>query len=110
MNRALNDDLPWAWRLPSGCVQRIGATGSSRWLRVDDGLVWLTATQGTLGEHPDVWLSRGESVRLPAATQWVIEGQGPARYTLLQGPAPAPDRTVWSWLISIVTSRSVCAY
>lgn len=110
MHGLSNNELPWAWSLVAGSARRIDAIGAPRWLRVDDGNVWLTATQGDLGEHPDVWLSGGESVRLPAASQWVIEGRGPARYTLMQEAGEEPSRRFWLWLKPMVSSRRVCAY
>lgn len=87
MNRASNNLLPWSWTLGAGNARRIDATKAPRWLRVDDGHVWLTTTRRAAGDHPDVWLASGESVRLPSGSQWVIEGRGPARYTLMQEAA-----------------------
>lgn len=110
MNRASNNLLPWSWTLGAGNARRIDATKAPRWLRVDDGHLWLTATRRAAGDHPDVWLASGESVRLPSGSQWVIEGRGPARYTLLLEAAPSPGRRLWSWLRSMVDSKDVCAH
>jgi Protein of unknown function (DUF2917) len=73
---------PWAWPLRDREVTTLGAGAVARWLRVDEGCIWITPRLA--GEHdPDIWLSAGESLALPAGSAWVVEAWPQARLSLL---------------------------
>lgn len=76
---------PWEWALPPGQAARLRAAPRARWLRVTAGRVWLTRSgAGLAGE--DHWLASGETLLLPAGSDWVAEGDPSARAVLLQAP------------------------
>ena len=77
---------PWLWQLPPQQVRRLAAAPHARWLAVECGRVWLTATRRDLNGADDLWLSAGERQLLPAGTEWVAEGWPEARWTLLEPP------------------------
>lgn len=107
------------WNLASGEVGRIGPSPCARWLVVERGRVWLTAsgelarTDGYRGAEPlpvdlpqaampDHWLAAGEQMLLPAGSEWVIEAGGDARLAMGLAAEPAPRRPLsarfWAWL------------
>lgn len=93
---------PWAWPLEQRQVRTLPAAGLPRWLRVDEGCVWVTARRD---EPPaeDLWLQAGDSLALPPGTAWIVEAWPRARLSLLQAaPAfsgAAPWRPAWQrWL------------
>jgi len=80
---------PWAWALGARQATTLPAARVPRWLRVDEGCVWLTAREG---DEPaqDIWLRAGDSLVLPAGSAWVVEAWPQARLSLLlDGPAAA---------------------
>jgi hypothetical protein len=81
---------PWAWLLAPGQATTLAAEPVARWLRVEEGCVWVTRRDGGQLQNPadDIWLRAGQSLALPAGTAWVIEGWPQARLALLlQAPA-----------------------
>jgi hypothetical protein len=82
---------PWAWGLAPGQATTLVAEPEPRWLRVEEGCVWVTRRDGS-GQADDIWLRAGQSLALPAGTAWVIEGWPHARLALLL-QAPAGFRT-----------------
>ncbi len=89
---------PWAWTLAPRQASTLPAAAVPRWLRVDEGCVWLTVRDGD-GPADDIWLRAGESVALPAGTTWIVEAWPQARVALLQA-APSRRAPVWrgvSW-------------
>ena len=72
--------------LPARSVFRLSSARSKRWLSVDEGRVWLTRSQHTLGAGEDVWLSAGQCLALPAGSEWVAEGWPEARVRILCAP------------------------
>ena len=100
---------PWTWQLEAGQALTLAAAGTARWLRVDHGCLWLTATRPEGGAQvEDIWLGAGQSLPLPAGTAWVLQAWPSAGLSVLQ-PAPAPTaraasslRGVWpsSWRLA----------
>jgi hypothetical protein len=76
---------PWEWTLPSGQAARLRSAPRARWLRVVAGRVWLTRT-GAGPQGGDHWLAAGDSLLLPAGSDWVAEGDPSARAQLLEAP------------------------
>jgi hypothetical protein len=72
---------------------RLAPSAQARHLRVTAGRVWLTRS-GAGPEGEDVWLSAGESLCLPAGTEWVAEGWPEARAELTGG---APTKPAFAW-------------
>jgi hypothetical protein len=88
---------PWAWTLDARQAVTLLAANGSRWVRVEEGCVWLTAHHG---EQPakDIWLCAGQSLALPAGTAWVMEAWPQARLSLLLATPPeAPSRAAPWW-------------
>ncbi len=86
---------PWAWALDEHQAATLPAASGQRWLRVEEGCVWLTAHRGA---HParDIWLCAGQSLPLPAGTAWVMEAWPRARMSLLvAAPTPASRAAPW---------------
>jgi len=75
----------WQWALAGERAERIEPAREARWLVVRDGEVWLTRTCQR-GQPDDLWLARGERVRLPAGSAWVMQGWPSARVELLLEP------------------------
>ena len=95
MNKQLMSDThqaaPWAWSLETRQAATLLAAPAARWLRVDEGRVWITAQQGD--EHgDDIWLEAGDSLALPAGSAWVVEAWPQARLSLLQAAPVAVSR------------------
>lgn len=94
---------PWSWPLAARAVTTLDAASSARWLRVDEGCVWVTA-QRSDAQAEDIWLSAGDSLALPAGSAWVVEAWPRARLSLLQAPPPASRAASsrwagwWTWL------------
>ena len=93
----LHHNRPWDWTLSAHQAQTLPAAPAQRWLRVEEGCAWLTRRDSQGRREDDVWLMAGESLPLPAASEWVLEGWPQARLSLLQqAPAPAPPvRAAW---------------
>lgn len=74
------------WGLARGEARRLVIGPGPRWLKVEDGTVWLTvtATDGTVSD--DQWLHAGEAVWLASGAELVLEGRGDARFALLVPP------------------------
>ncbi len=87
---------PWAWRLDVHQAVTLPQAATQRWLRVDEGCVWLTAHHG---DEPaqDIWLCAGQSLALPAGTAWVMEAWPQARLSLLMAAPAAPSRDAAWW-------------
>lgn len=84
---------PWEWPLAPAAATRLAAEAHPRWLTVTAGRVWLTRSGGGVAGG-DVWLSEGERHRLPAGTEWVVEGWPCARIELLEAPQAQPVSAV----------------
>lgn len=82
---------PWEGNLPQGQALRLDSAEVPRWLQVTRGRVWLTATQSTIGLHPDCWVVAGERIALPPGSEWVAEGDPGASYLLLEAPVRRRD-------------------
>lgn len=86
---------PWAWFLDGRQATTLAATAVPRWLRVDEGCVWITAQHGD-ANGDDIWLGAGDSLALPAGSAWVVEAWPQARLSLLQAAPVALSRgAVW---------------
>ena len=84
---AMNDDCtmkdpagsaPWTWSVGRDTAVRLAAADTPRWLLVADGRAWLTRS-GAGPQGDDVWLEAGQHHRLPAGSEWVVEGWPMAR-------------------------------
>jgi hypothetical protein len=87
MSESHQSGAPWAWLLAPGQATTLAAQPEARWLRVEQGCVWVTRVDGG-AQAEDIWLRAGQSLALPAGTAWVAEGWPQARLALLlQAPA-----------------------
>ena len=91
---------PWLWQLATHEVSTLDAEPQTRWLKVEEGSVWLTRRESGIDRSDDIWLAAGESLVLPACSAWVLEAWPQARVSLLQqAPArPAARRGGAPWL------------
>lgn len=81
---------PWDWTLQNREAQTLTAAPAQRWLRVEEGCLWLTRRDSNGQREDDVWLTAGESLALPAGSEWVLEAWPQARLSLLlQAPVTA---------------------
>ena len=96
--------LPWAWQLEHREAVTLKAARTPRWLRVDEGCVWITARRAG-PEAEDIWLCAGQNLALPAGSEWVLQAWPQARLSLLLA-APAslrpaarawPSWAAWQW-------------
>ena len=86
----LHQTAPWDWTLRKREAQTLPAAPAQRWLRVEAGCLWLTRRDSHGQREDDVWLGAGESLALPAGSEWVLEAWPQARLSLLlQAPVPA---------------------
>ena len=80
------DSTPWVWALHHHAATTLAADSAPRWLRVDAGCLWATARQeahrGSAAPE-DIWLRTGDSLALPAGSEWVLQGWPQARLSLL---------------------------
>ncbi|WP_430418295.1 DUF2917 domain-containing protein [Methylibium petroleiphilum] len=76
------------WRLVRGQTLRLQAARNTRWLRLREGRLWVTAEGRLGGQVPeDWWLAAGQSLRLPAGTEVLAEGWSVATFEVLEEPA-----------------------
>lgn len=108
INRQQRDAL---WTLVPGQAIRLSAGPSLRQLRVLEGVLWLT-TRGRWGlPAEDIWLQPGETIDLPAGSEWVVEARDAGRFKLLPQPLPAPRARVgrWLWTLRLIVPRALRA-
>ena len=74
----------------------LAAHNAPRAVWVHEGRVWLTRLCSR-GMAQDVWLDAGQSLTLPAGTEWVVEAWPQARLSVLQA-APSVVKRRASWL------------
>ncbi len=107
MRKVHEHSAPWAWALAGHEAATLSASPLARWLRVDEGCLWVTPEQAG-PETEDLWLQPGDSLELPAGTRWVLQAWPQARLSVLLAPAaagPAPARAwwqspwVWPWVL-----------
>jgi hypothetical protein len=90
-----HQNAPWDWRLVGQQAQTLPADPAHRWLRVEEGCLWLTRRDSHGQREDDLWLSAGQSAALPAGSEWVLQAWPQARLTLLlQAPASLARRAV----------------
>lgn len=87
---SISHQSPWLWRLATHQVTTLAAEPHTRWLKVEEGSLWLTRRESGADRSDDIWLCAGESLVLPAGSEWVLEAWRAARVSLLQ---QAPDAT-----------------
>lgn len=103
---------PWLWQLSACEAATLQPQNAPRWLRVESGLVWVTAREA--GPHgADLWLNAGESLELPAGTAWVLQAWPQARLSLAVR-APQCERLsrgagAWARWLRRVRSRLLAA-
>lgn len=90
----LHHTAPWDWTLHNREAQTLTAAAAPRWLRVEEGCLWLTRRDSHGQREDDVWLTAGESLALPAGSEWVLEAWPQARLSLLL-QAPVPANRAW---------------
>ena len=84
---------PWDWTLDGRQAQTLNGAAAPRWLRVEDGCLWLTRRDSHGQREDDLWLAAGESVALPAGSEWVLQAWPQARLSvLLEAPLTAASR------------------
>ena len=88
---AQHQSAPWDWTLDRGQAQTLEAAPSPRWLRVDEGCLWLTRRDSHGQRDDDLWLTAGENLALPAGSDWVLQAWPHARLSLL---LEAPMRAI----------------
>ena len=94
----LHHNDAWAWTLGEREAQTLGAAPAQRWLRVDEGCLWLTQRDSHGQREDDIWLVAGQSLALPPGSAWVLEAWPQARLSLLlQAPLPATRRRAGAW-------------
>jgi hypothetical protein len=107
MSKVHEHSAPWAWALAGHEAASLSASPVARWLRVDEGCLWVTPEQAG-PETEDLWLQPGDSLELPAGSRWVLQAWPKARLSVLLAPAaasPAPARSwwqspwVWPWVL-----------
>lgn len=89
------DTSPWAWALQGHQATTLAANAAPRWLRVDAGCLWVTARERRRqggAETEDIWLGAGDSLALPAGSEWVLEAWPQARLSLLVAAPGAVSR------------------
>jgi hypothetical protein len=94
MNQSLmsqqHQSAPWDWTFDGREAQTVAAAPAPRWLRVEDGCLWLTRRDSHGQRDDDLWLTAGQSLVLPAGTEWVLQAWPQARVSLLlEAPVPA---------------------
>jgi hypothetical protein len=92
MTQAQQSDVDVQWDLPEGAALRLSATHAPRVLAVTAGRVWLTSSNAGDDSAPDVWLAAGETARVAADDEVVLEAWPRASFTVLESPAAAPRR------------------
>ena len=92
---------PWLWQLATHEVTTLTAEPQTRWLKVEEGSLWLTRRESGIDQTDDIWLGAGDSLALPAGSEWVLEAWPQARVSLLQ-QAPHIKRggSPWSAWVS----------
>jgi hypothetical protein len=102
---AAGEAPPWSWPLAPRQVRTLPAATVARWLRVDEGCVWVTQ-QRVEAAAEDLWLQAGESLALPPGTAWIVEAWPQAQLSLLQAPPAfsrgAPWQRPWAWAAALL--------
>ena len=91
---AQHQSAPWDWTLRGREAQSLSAAPAPRWLRVEEGCLWLTRRDSHGQRDDDLWLAAGESVALPAGSEWVVQAWPQARLSLLLA---APGQAAAAW-------------
>jgi hypothetical protein len=91
---------PWQSQLARGAVRTLGAAPIERYLRVEQGQLWLTRTRADVDEYADHWLQAGDVIELPPGSAWLIEARAATDYLLIEAAAvPARPASGWqAWL------------
>ena len=90
INRQGRDAL---WTLAQGQAMRLAAGPSPRQLHVVEGTLWLTTEGRPDRPAEDIWLQPGETLDLPAGSEWVVEARDAGRFQMLV-PQPRPRPSV----------------
>ncbi len=103
--RAASGAAPWSLPLAPRQVRTVAGAPVARWLRVDEGCVWVTQKRSDQAAE-DIWLQAGESLALPPGTAWIVEAWPQARLSLLQAmpvlSRGAPWAPVVAWWSSLL--------
>lgn len=97
-------DIPFVLPLASGQAMTLEAEARPRALWVHEGRVWLTA-RSAAEPTADVWLQAGQTLALPAGSEWVIEAWPAARVSLLQAAPTALRRASSPWRAALAAWR-----
>lgn len=76
---------PWTLALGAGQARRLPAVPRTRWLRVVEGRLWLTASVAAPRVSEDLWLAAGHGWRIAPGVEVVVEGWPSAGLELLEG-------------------------
>ncbi len=80
------------WQLAPGRSSTLRAASRTRWLRVSEGRLWVTANGRLGGAVPDdAWVLPGQVLEVPAGVEAVLEGWPQASFQVLEA-APATRR------------------
>jgi hypothetical protein len=82
------DRAPGAlWQVTPGQALTLPAARTARWLRLREGRLWVTADGRPDAPPPeDVWLTAGDSLRLPPGAAVLAEGWPAASFEVLEEP------------------------
>jgi Protein of unknown function (DUF2917) len=78
---------PWLTRMGAGQVLNLPVHVQQRWLRVEQGCLWVTALHHEgprVAREADIWLKAGESLHVPAGSAWVLQAWPSAQVLLVQ--------------------------
>jgi hypothetical protein len=93
MTQVHGSPKPGLLPLGHGQVTRLAAARDARLLWVQQGRVWATRTtanHAARGQAEDQWLAAGQTLALPAGSEWVIEPWPAAQVALMLAmPSPA---------------------
>ena len=81
---SISHQSPWVWSLATHEVTTLAAEPRTRWLKVEDGSLWLTRRESGSDRSDDIWLCAGDSLALEAGSEWVLEAWRETRLSLLQ--------------------------
>jgi hypothetical protein len=99
MSNLHHSAAPWASQMALHEVRTLAAQPQPRWLRVEDGCLWATRRDSSGQREDDVWLVPGDSLALPANSEWVLEAWPQAQFSLLQRAPVKPAGRGWAaWL------------
>jgi hypothetical protein len=87
MNESFAHATTALWQVAQGQALTLPAARTARWLRLREGRLWVTANGSPDAPPPeDVWLTAGDSLRLPPGAAVLAEGWPAASFEVLEEP------------------------